>query len=352
MEFSIQPGDNGKSQIPCIGVFSPASLDWQWFANDTAGHVRWIFFTEEPKSLLERHIRRPRLSRICGAFRCARSGRRQRAVAFAAHSQFNTFWLSIALSVLRIDRPLLAFSFHFSKLPDGLRLLLMKLALKRVARFTVHSEPERKRYSSHFGIPIERFDLIRWGVQPESVLLESGQPLIPGPYICALGKDGRDYRTLVRAMERIPELTLVLVAQPHNLKAVTVPPNVKLFLNIAREAALNILMNSQFMALPLETSETSCGHITLVSAMFCRKAIVATRSTGIADYVPESCDSLFVEAGDVEGWVVALRTMAADAARRERCAAQGEEFALANCSHEAAFRGTMETFRRVGIEIS
>jgi glycosyltransferase involved in cell wall biosynthesis len=253
--------------------------------------------------------------------------------------------------MLGIDVPLLSFSFHFAKLPTGPRLALAKWAFSRVRRFTVHSEPERARYSMHFGISMDRIDLVRWGVRPSSIDGDVGPPIVSGTYISALGKDGRDYRTLIHAMRRLPELRLALVVQPHNLAGIEIPDNVTVHFNIPTTQAMNILRYSQFMALPLETDETSCGHITIVSAMFCRKAIVSTGSSGIADYFPENYGAPKVAAGDVEGWVDALKAMSSDPERRARCETVGEKFGLLHCSHDAAFRLTMEVFRRASIDI-
>jgi glycosyltransferase involved in cell wall biosynthesis len=336
--------------ITTIAVFSPLPASWRWYSEDSL-HTNWVFYTEEPQTWLERTIKQLPLGRIFGAFRCVRGAQRDHAIAIAAHSQNNTMWSAVALRLLSSSTPLLSFSFHFSHLPTGLRLLLAKWAFTRVARFGVHSEPERMRYSRHFDLPIERFDLIRWGVQPTSIQIEEAPPPVIGPYICAMGKDGRDYRTLVEAMRQLPDLTLVLVAQPYNLAGVEIPENVKVFCDVPREEALNILKHSQFMALPLEDNDTSCGHITIVSAMFCRKAIVATGSSGIADYFPVGYDAPQPAAGDVASWVVALQAMAGDLERRERCADTGEQFAHQYCSHNAAYRGTMDIFRRAGVSV-
>jgi hypothetical protein len=340
-----------ENRVPTIVVFSGLSASWNWYADDCPGRARWIFHTEEPKNFLERVIQRPRLSRVFGAFRCVRSAERESATAIAALSQYNTLWTSVAMYLLRCRRPLLSFSFHFAKLPTGARLLLAKWAFSRVKRFGVHSTVEKERYSRHFGIPVDRFDLIRWGVRPSSVETEEAPPPLDSAYFCALGKDGRDYRTLTEAMKQLPELTLVLVAQPYNLTGCDIPGNVKVFCDIPRTEALNILKHSQFMALPLERNDTSCGHITLVSAMFCHKAIVATESTGIADYFPPDYAAPRVAAGDVDGWVGTLRQMAKDRHRLEQSATSGEEFGLSYCTHDAAYRSTMDVFRRAEIRI-
>jgi hypothetical protein len=340
-----------ENRIPTIVVFSGSPANWNWYADDCPGKARWIFYTEEPKNFIERVIQRPRLSRIFGAFRCVQAARRQSASAVAALSQFHTFWAACAMCLLRVRKPLLSFSFHFSKLPTGLRLRLSKWAFSRVERFGVHSTPERERYAQHFGIPVERFDLTLWGVRPSSVETEEAPSPLDREYICAMGKDGRDYRTLTEAMKQMPELTLLLVAQPYNLVGCEIPENVKVCCDIPRAEALNILKHSQFMALPLEKDDTSCGHITLVSAMFCHKAIVATGSIGIADYFPPDYAAPRVAAGDVDGWVRTLRAMARDPQGLERCATTAEQYGRLYCSHDAAYRSTMAVFRRAGLKI-
>lgn len=341
---------DSSPDLPTICVFSGNSRAWNWYALDSRDQVRWIFFNEDPKSFIEKRIQRPKLSRIFGAFRCVRGSIREHAVAIAAHSQVGTMWCAIALRLLRVSTPLLSFSFHFSELPTGIRRSILRWALVRVERFTVHSEPERARYSAHFGIPITRFDLVRWGVQASSVEFDTPSP-VAGDYICALGKDGRDYVTLLSAMKQLPEIKLVIVARPYNLVGVDIPDNVKVFYDIPIDVAIGILRGSQLMALPLKNGDTSCGHITIVSAMFCRKAIVATKSSGIADYFPSGYDSPMVPARDVDGWVKALRTMINNPDRGKKCASMGEEFAHLYCSHDEVCKHTLEVFRKAGIPI-
>lgn len=115
--------------IICICVFSGNSLAWYWYASDCQHQVRWIFYSEDPKSFMEKRIDCPELSRIFGAFRCVRGSIRERAVAIAAHSQVSTMWCAIALRLLRVPTPLLSFSFHFSGLPTGIRRALLSWAL-------------------------------------------------------------------------------------------------------------------------------------------------------------------------------------------------------------------------------
>ncbi len=347
MGTTVEP----MGSIPVVSVFSPSDSEWDWFAKDCEGESLWDFHTEEPRSFLGRKIESPRLCRVLGAFRCALSAKRLSSNVVVALSAKSLIWLVFALRLCQIRIPLLAFSYHFTELPKGARRWIVRWAASRVQRFQVHSEAERARYADYLGIPVERFDLVRFGVAPSSMSIEATPPPIDGPYVCALGKDGRDYRTLIEAMKRLPNMTLIIVAQPYNLRQIEMPENVKVFCNVPRDKALNILKHSLFMALPLKSEGTSCGHITLVSAMYYHKAIVATRSSGIADYFPEGYDAPQVLAGDVDGWTNAIRAMCTDPERLEKCAAAGEDFAHQHCSHDACFRGTMGVFRNAGFKV-
>ncbi|HEY9693952.1 MAG TPA: hypothetical protein V6D15_17250 [Oculatellaceae cyanobacterium] len=220
-----------------------------------------------------------------------------------------------------------------------------------VRRFVVHSQFERQQYSKYLQLPIERFDVVRWGVQVPNI--ENYEPpLIDGSYICAIGKDRRDYGTLVRAMEKLRHLKLVIVAKPYNLAGIDIPNNVKVLYDIPLHQAMNILKYSQFMALPLDGEDVPCGHITLVWSMLYRKAFVATKSAGITDYIPDNYNAPEVAAFDVDGWVNALREMADNLQRRQRCEDLGDRFARMYCSHEAALKGCCEVLRKEGLTIN
>ena len=280
-----------------------------------------------------------------------REARLWHSAALAAHSPYSALWLAVAHRLSRSPVPLFAFSFHFAKLPTGVARYFAKWAFRSVHIFVVHSEPERGRYAAHFGLPLERFQLQRWGVHPSSVQIGNGAPPLAGSYICAIGKDGRDYRTLLHAIARLPHLLLAVVAHPRNLAGVTIPPNVKIFCNVSAELAMTILRHSLFLALPLETGQTSCGHITLVSAMFCRKAILATDSTGIVDYFPPDYPCPRIPPGDVSAWTKELSSLADDPDRRHASGVKGEDFAHRYCSHEVALEHTLALFAQAGFRI-
>ena len=70
---------------------------------------------------------------------------------------------------------------------------------------------------------------------------------------------------------------------------------------------------------PLRDSESDFGQTTLVQALSLGKAVVATRATGVVDYVAEGREGLLVEAGDVAGYREAIIRLVGDGKLRTSC---------------------------------
>jgi glycosyltransferase involved in cell wall biosynthesis len=209
----------------------------------------------------------------------------------------------------------------------------MASSFARVDRFIVYSTWERSLYAEYFEIDPRRIDVLLWGV---------GQPRVdppdsavePGEYICALGGNGRDYRTLFAAMERLPEIPLVAVLRPENVAGLRVPPNVRLHHLIPNGKANNILAFSRFMVLPLAGTDVPCGHVTAVAAMYLKKALVITNSQGVSDYVQDGFNSLLVPVGDAAVLAERIRALWNDPQRADQFGTAGLAFARANCSEQ------------------
>jgi glycosyltransferase involved in cell wall biosynthesis len=163
-------------------------------------------------------------------------------------------------------------------------------------------------------------------------------PLVEGDYISAIGGNARDYATLMSAAEQLPEVPLVVVARPRNLRGLRIPPNVRTFTDIPFPDAMSVLANSRFMVLPLTGTDVRCGHVTLVAAMHFAKPFIITNSTGVADYVDHGETAIACPAFDPKGLCEAIRELWDDP---ERCLAMGENgkaFAGLNCSESSARR--------------
>jgi glycosyltransferase involved in cell wall biosynthesis len=120
--------------------------------------------------------------------------------------------------------------------------------------------------------------------------------------------------TLLVASRILPHIAFVLVLRPENLAGLDVPPNFGVIVNASFEEAMNILLHSVFTALPLPTSTTPCGHVTLDCAMHLGKTVVAAASAGITDYVFHGRNGLNCDPSSPQGLANAIDRLWADPA--------------------------------------
>ncbi len=230
----------------------------------------------------------------------------------------------------------LAFSFNFTILPTGARRILFRRYLKRANRFVVASSMERDLYSDYFDIDANCIDLLLWSIQPP--IDEMSKPARFGPdgYICAIGSQARDYATLIESMRRIPSITLVLVASLDSLPQCSVPPNVKIMTHVPFADAMNVLAHSRLMVLPLKGAAVPCGHVTVVSALHMGKAILATNSRGLHDYLIDGKSALLVPPDDPKQLADQIQMLFDDPSLCRRLGDEGQVFARKNCMEDNA----------------
>jgi glycosyltransferase involved in cell wall biosynthesis len=308
------------------------SPSWNWFA-PLFDRIRWEFYGGDPRNWLERMITRPALASWRACWESIRAAHRQQAALVISHDARVTWRVAVATRMQGVRIPHVAWGFNFTTLPRGPQRHLMASAFAQVDRFIAYSTLERSLYAEYFGIDQSRIDVVLWGVG-HPMVDPPDVPVEPGDYICALGGNARDYRTLFAAMERVPEIPLVAVLRPENVAGLKVPRNVRLHFNVGLGKANNILAFSRFMVLPLAGSDVPCGHVTLVAAMYLKKAMVITNSLGVADYVEDGGNSLLVPVADVDALALRIRGLWNDPRRAQQLGTAGYEFAISKCSDE------------------
>jgi glycosyltransferase involved in cell wall biosynthesis len=258
-----------------------------------------------------------------------------------------------------------AFAFNFTDLPRGPRLMLMRRAFRSLDRAIVFSSFERKLYSDYFRIPEARIDVIPWRIRDpragRSVGNSSAQDnsssglgdTAPGAHnvICAVGSQGRDYATLLEAMRLLPQIPLVLVAGAKNLRGLSPPPNVEVRQNIPLVEAEALIRQSRFVVVPLRDSRTACGHVTIVYSLFEERAIVASDSAALAEYVIPGRNGILVPPRDATALARAIEELWSNPQEAQRLGAAGREHALAHCLESQTvdyFNELLEHLRSTG----
>ena len=325
---AIRETTSNQPLIVCTSIITDPA--WKWFA-PRFRQTRWEFFGVKPRNWLERTIKRPALAHWRACWESMKTARRQDAALVFSHDARITFRCALSARLQKARTPHVAWGFNFTTLPRGVHRSLMVSAFTQVDRFVAYSSLERSLYADYFRIDPARIDVLLWGVGKPPVE-PADTPFEPGDYICAVGGNARDYRSLFAAMAQLPEIPLVAVLRPENIAGLEVPPNVRLHFNVPKGRTYNIVAFSRFMVLPLAGSEVPCGHVTLVAAMHLKKAMIISNSQGVSDYVSDRVNSLLVPVGDVSALASCIRELWNDPARAERMGAAGLEFAAANCT--------------------
>jgi glycosyltransferase involved in cell wall biosynthesis len=309
-----------------VNVAEIAADDWRFVADDIPA-TDWQFHSSAPKNAIERLIRRPNIARYRAAIAAAKDARFASVVV--SHMPVITAVTAMAMKQTHAKARHLAVSFNFTSLPTSVRLRIMKQAIRGVDRFLVYSRAEQRLYPDLFELEPERFDFMHW---PMAVPAGDQPPLVEGPYICAAGGEGRDYGTLVKAMRGLSDIPLVIVARPGLVDTSDLPPNVRVLTNIPVEQFWTVVKHSTISVLPLRDAETNCGHITLTGSMLLGRSVVATRSSGIADYVTDLETGWLCHPRDPDALAHGIRTVWDDESLRAVLAERGHAFATVACN--------------------
>lgn len=305
---------------------------WKWLESSFSERRdwQWAHVSDQTSMLGDWVPRRRTVARIVAGWQAAGHLDGDDAV-LVTHGPRPSMYASFAAELRRRTRRHLAFSFNFTDLPKGAARGLMARAFRHVDRFVVFSTMERRLYAEYFDLPIERFDMLHWGVQASAVPADA-IPIESGDYVCAVGSQARDYAVLVEAMRRLPSIKLVLVATRESLAGISIPDNVRVHTSIPIASAMNIVAFSRFMVLPLRDSEVPCGHVTLVSAMYMGKAILGTDSSGVTDYLQPGINGRVMPARDPDATAAMIQAMYDDPGTTEKLGEAGRAFAFAHCA--------------------
>ncbi len=315
-----------------VSDFSP---EWCWLKEELKPHdLHSTAYSSLSINSPNRLPKRDSFNRASIALKAIRDAKKEASI-LVSHAPRPTYYCANIAKKLAPEIPHLAYSFNFTDLPTGFQRKSMAKAFKQPTRFVTFSTDERQLYADYFDLPIELIDMQYWSINPPAVDFES-TPVETGDYICALGSQARDYETLVEAMKKLKHIKLVIVATEENMKGLDVPENVTVYSGIPFEKAMNILTHSKFMVLPLRDSVVPCGHGSIVSAMFHRKAIIITDSSGVYDYIKNDETGLFYEARNSDDLAAKITHLMEDSVKLKRLTEASYEFAYENCTEKAA----------------
>lgn len=158
-----------------------------------------------------------------------------------------------------------------------------------------------------------------------------------GP-ILSLGVAKRDYPTLIAALRGLPGFETEIFATSrygdaykNNLSAAPLPEWIQLREPLSDSAILDKYAHARFVVVPLQaTTHNSAGISVILESGGSGKAVIATRTGGIAGYVRDGETGLLVPPGDTDAMQRALETLWNNPAMAEEMGKRGRDFVLAN----------------------
>ncbi len=311
-------------------LYDKSGVVWEWITPKTVDGIDWETITTIQTPRLNR-IQKPYLARYLTAFRAAWKARKADLVV--THGEPMAIWTGVFMRLLGAKAKHLAWAFTMPEYDSYgiLRKKILRFGMKNVDRLVMFSEIETRTYPPLLGVDPDRFRMIPWSANGAHID-KSVPPIVEGEYIAAIGGEGRDYKTLFKAMAMLPQRRLVVVASPKSVEGLTPPENVTVHSNIPFDDAMNIAAHAQFLVLPLLSETIPCGHGSIVSQFYLEKATIVTRSEAMNGYAYAEENVLEYPAQDAKALKEQIERLYRDEALRKRIAANGLKFAREKCS--------------------
>ncbi len=165
---------------------------------------------------------------------------------------------------------------------------------------------------------------------PPALLVSDDPDVTPREGLVAVGRELRDYPTLVEAMDGLDaELTIVgnspWSRRKNQLAGMGLPDNVTLASGLSYEELRDLYARSACAVVPLQDVDSPAGVTSIFEALATATPVVVSDTSGIADSI-EGCDAVArVAPGDADALRETLRELLADAPRRERMGRAGRD---------------------------
>lgn len=124
-------------------------------------------------------------------------------------------------------------------------------------------------------------------------------------YVLSVGRERRDYEFLLGALRTLDVPATIVAsglgsANGYSNSALRSQHKVTVLSNLSYTNLRDVYADSAFVVLPLHDVEFPAGVTTIMEAMAMGKAVIATRSRGIHEFIEDGRSGLWVNIGDVE----------------------------------------------------
>lgn len=228
--------------------------------------------------------------------------------------------------------PVVAWWFNVGMCYPGVKTWLTQNSVKDIDRFVVHTRCEQKIYSEWLGLPIERFEFVP---MQRAAIPVTYQEETEEPFIFSTGSAFRDFPILFEAVKKL-NLKTIVVSGPRALEGISLPPQVEAPFGVKKNEIIRMVQQARINVVPMIAEGPTAGTVTIVEAMRMGRAVIATRRSGVDDYIEDGKTGLLVRPGSVNDLAAAIDRLWNDHEfRHQLCSAAGQ-YATDHFSDEAA----------------
>jgi glycosyltransferase involved in cell wall biosynthesis len=208
-------------------------------------------------------------------------------------------------------------------------VLLDLLGLQHaVDLFLVYATHQKRFIEQRWHIPPTRVIYTPFMVDSRFYAPELAPPRpTPRPQICAVGREARDYPTLLKAVDGLEADVVIAAGSPwsrraDSLRRAPLPPNVQVrrfsFVELRQ-----LYADSRFALVPLANVAFQAGITSILEAMAMGRAVICSRVPGQTDIVVDGETGLYVPPGDPAALRAAIEHLLAHPEEAERMGRAG-----------------------------
>jgi glycosyltransferase involved in cell wall biosynthesis len=238
-------------------------------------------------------------------------------LAWSRRSEYDTFYagaesVGLLLALLLKCGPrrhrLAILDHHLSERKKTTFFKLFNLS-KRISAFICMNEHQASHAEKVLGVDPRRVHRVFYGANVDGVFFRPLRPTgNPDRYILCVGRERRDYDLFFAAIRDTPVKAVVVASGirggeeygPGSPDITSAPANVHLRKQLPYVDLRNLYAGCEFVVLPVHDVAYPAGITTIMEAMAMGKAIVATHSRGIREFIQDGETGVWVRNGDVE----------------------------------------------------
>jgi glycosyltransferase involved in cell wall biosynthesis len=209
---------------------------------------------------------------------------------------------------------------------------------------TVNSADLFTQYNREFSLSLEKMFVLE---DPVFDFYERIPFADKQSYMFCGGVARRDWETLFKACELLPNYKFVGVAQKQNFPLhLHVPANIEMFYDISLEEFNRHLRNATIQILPLNSTRPA-GLIGIITGALLGVPIITTRTSSIENYISHGRSGMLIEMGDFTALAAAITELYHDPLLRSRQVKTLTGFIEENYNEQAYARKLSQILKKI-----